>query len=485
MKISLLKDFDFGCDFEFSSVECDSRRVKEGTLFVALKGNKEDGAAYARKAAEAGAVAVVSDSPAEAGFPLPWLRVADARKALARLSCEINGNPSHRLPVYAVTGTNGKTTIAGLMRDCLEAGGGKCGLLSTVENCCGLEAEEASRTTGSAPEIQSALATMIRNGCTACSMEASSHALDQERTYGIRFAATGFTNLSRDHFDYHTDFENYFKAKAKLFIQAGEEKEGTPCVINIDDEYGRRLHAMLAGGRTRPLSYSLNGEADITAREIVLGAGGTSFTLSAFGKKIPVETFLLGRYNVSNMLCVAGMAAATGISLESVAETFSKARPRWGRLEKAAVVNGASVFVDYAHTPDAIEKVLTALREITAGKLTIVFGCGGDRDRAKRPQMAAAASRLADFSILTSDNPRTEDPEKIMDDAEAGFAGGASYRRIADRREAISAALDSAHEGDTIVIAGKGHENYQEINGVKHHFDDRETVREMAAETGK
>lgn len=477
MRISLLPEFDFGRDFDFNSVECDSRRVKPGSLFVALKGNAQDGAKYAHDALAKGAAAVISDSPAPPAFPIPWLQVANARNTLARLSCEINGNPSHSLAVYAVTGTNGKTTIAGLMRDCIEMSGVKCGLLSTVENYCGKTAAEASRTTGSAPEIQAAFAEMLRNGCGACAMEASSHALDQERTAGIRFAATGFTNLSRDHFDYHKNFEAYFEAKCNLFRQAGREKDGTPGVINIDDEYGRRLHTLLKEIHVRPVSYSLNGEADITATDIELGAAGSKFTLSAFGRKAAIETSLLGRYNVSNLLCVAGMALTTGIDFDCVAETLRNARPRWGRLEKTAEINGASVFVDYAHTPDAIEKVLTALREITKGKLTIVFGCGGDRDRAKRPQMAAVAAKLADFSVLTSDNPRTENPEAIMDEAEKGFPEGTRCTRIADRREAIHFALSNAAEGDCIVIAGKGHENYQEINGVKHHFDDREEVR--------
>lgn len=480
MKISLLPEFGFNHDFEFSSVECDSRRVKPGTLFIALKGNAEDGAKYAEDAAKKGAVAIISDSPSPTAFPLPWLQVENARQALARLSCEINGNPSRSMQVYAVTGTNGKTTIAGLMRDCLENSGVKCGLLSTVENDCGRIVTEASRTTGSAPEIQSALAEMLKNGCGACSMEASSHALDQDRTAGIKFAATGFTNLSRDHFDYHKNFEAYFAAKAKLFRQAGQENNGTPGVINIDDEYGKKLYSLLSAIHVRPISYSLNGNADITASNIELGPRGSIFELKAFGQNALIETSLLGRYNVSNLLCVAGMALSSGISFECVTDTLRNAKPRWGRLEKTAEINGASVFVDYAHTPDAIEKVLTALREITTGKLTIVFGCGGDRDRAKRPQMAAIAAKLADYSVLTSDNPRTENPEAIMDEAEKGFTAAAKYSRIADRFDAIRFALANACKGDCIVIAGKGHENYQEINGVKHHFDDREVVRQLA-----
>ena len=311
-------------------------------------------------------------------------------------------------------------------------------------------------------------------------MEASSHALVQSRTGGVRFAAAGFTNLSQDHFDYHAGFEDYFAAKSLLFRQLGAENPGAPGVVNADDPYGRRLLSMLPAMNVRPVSYAIGEDADVVARDVRVDVDRTIFRLCAGGHEAEIVSHLLGRYNVSNMLCAAGMALATGVPFETVRDTLSAAAPRWGRLEKTAEYNGAAIFVDYAHTPDAIGKVLGALREITVGRLIIVFGCGGDRDRAKRPQMAAIAAEMADFTILTSDNPRTEDPNAILDDAERGFDGRkADYIRITDREKAIQAAIGRARPGDTIVIAGKGHENYQEINGVKHPFDDREVVRRL------
>ncbi len=470
-------------DVEIAGVALDSREVAPGALFIAVDGSRDKGSRYIGDAIARGAAAVASESNPPAGFPpgVAWLRVPSARKAVAGAACAFYGQPSRHMAVYAVTGTNGKTTIAGLVRDMLEAAGTTCGLISTVENAYPGHVEEASRTTPDAVTLQRDLAAMLAAGCRAVSMEASSHALDQSRTGGIRFAAAGFTNLSQDHFDYHGGFEAYFAAKSLLFQQLGAENPGAPGVVNADDPFGRRLLSMLPSMGVRPVSYAIGEDADISARDVRIDVGRSFFRLCAGGRETEIHSRLLGRYNISNMLCAAGMALETGVPFDTVAEALSAAAPRWGRLEKTAEYNGAAIFVDYAHTPDAIGKVLGALRELTVGRLIIVFGCGGDRDRAKRPKMAAMAAGLADFSVLTSDNPRTEDPEAIMDDAEKGFAGtGAKYARIADREAAIREALAMALPGDTIVVAGKGHENYQEIGGVKHHFDDRETVRRLA-----
>ena len=447
-------------DTDVTGVAFDSRAVTPGAVFVAVDGNRDKGSRYIGDAVARGASAIISEDPPPASLSdgVAWLRVPSARKALARAACAFYGDPSRAMKVYAVTGTNGKTTIAGLVRDILEASGVTCGLLSTVEIAYPGHLEEASRTTPDPVTLQRDLAAMRAAGCGAASMEASSHALDQSRTGGVRFAAAGFTNLSQDHFDYHDGFESYFAAKTRLFRQLGEENPGAPGVVNADDPFGRRLLSMLPSMGVRPVSYAIGDDADIVAREVKIDVDRTSFMLHAGGRSAEINSRLLGRYNISNMLCAAGMTLGTGVPFD----------------------NGAAIFVDYAHTPDAIGKVLGALREITVGRLIIVFGCGGDRDRAKRPQMAAIAAEMADFTVLTSDNPRTEDPNSILDDAERGFDGrSADYIRITDREKAIQAALGRARPGDTIVIAGKGHENYQEINGVKYPFDDRAVVRRL------
>ncbi len=472
-------------DTDITGVAFDSREVAPGAVFVAVDGNRDKGSRYIGDAIDRGASAIISEDPPPASLSedVAWLRVPSARKALAKAACAFYGDPSRSMKVYAVTGTNGKTTIAGLVRDILEASGVTCGLLSTVEIAYPGHLEEASRTTPDPVTLQRDLAAMRAAGCGAASMEASSHALDQSRTGGVRFAAAGFTNLSQDHFDYHEGFEAYFAAKTRLFRQLGEENHGAPGVVNADDPFGRRLLSMLPPMGVRPISYSIYDDADIVARDVRIDVGRTSFTLHAGGRSAEIHSRLLGRYNISNMLCAAGMTLGTGVPFDIVCESLRAATPRWGRLEKTAEYNGAAIFVDYAHTPDAIGKVLGALREITTGRLIIVFGCGGDRDRAKRPQMAAIAAEMADFTVLTSDNPRTEDPEAILDDAERGFNGrNADYIRVTDREKAIQAAIGRARPGDTIVVAGKGHENYQEINGVKYPFDDRAVVRLLCGE---
>lgn len=464
-----------------AAIVFDSRKVIPGAVFVAVPGTHDDGARYVGEAvAKGAAVVVVQEGVALPEVAARVVRVPDARRFLAELAARFHGNPSDSLAVYGVTGTNGKTTVAGLVRDMAAACGRPCGLLSTVEYSWPGHCEESSRTTPDPVFIQRAFAEMRRAGCSAVAMEVSSHALSQDRVAAVRFAAAGFTNLSQDHFDYHHDFEDYFACKRRLFERLGAGAPGAPALVNADDPFGRRL---IADGRSlgvTPVPYSVDGAGEVAASGVSLGAAGTSFTLTAFGRSARVETGLIGRYNVSNVLCAAGMAIATGMPFDRVVETAAKARPRWGRLEVVHAKNGARVFVDYAHTPDAIEKALGALREVTRGCLTIVFGCGGDRDRAKRPLMAAVAARLADRVVLTSDNPRTEDPEAILDDVEAGIRGSATpYVRIADRRAAIAEAVGGLKPDDVVLVAGKGHENYQEVNGRHFHFDDREVVRQL------
>lgn len=467
-----------------NGIAFDSRKVKKGNLFVAIPGAKDDGTRYIQDAISKGAAVIVAKKGAFKDFPkidsVDYVEVENPRKALAELSAAYYNLPSHSLDVYGVTGTNGKTTVAGLVRDILNGCTKKCGLLSTVEYAWGDHSEPSSRTTPDPVTVQSSLRAMVDAGCCAASMEASSHALDQCRVHGVRFAAAGYTNLSQDHFDYHNGFEDYYLCKRRLFEQMGKDNPNAPAVINIDDEYGQRLYKDCQSFNVKPISYSICGDADITATQIELGADETKFSLTAFGNTAIVRTGLIGRFNISNILCAAGMALATGIQFDKVVAAISTAKPRWGRLEKISSPAGAQIFVDYAHSPDAIEKVLSTLKEVTKGKLTIVFGCGGDRDRTKRPLMAEVSARIADYVVITSDNPRTEDPNAILDDVEAGIKNIATpYIRIIDRRVAIEKALDSSGPGDVILIAGKGHEDYQEINGICHHFDDREVVREI------
>lgn len=470
------------CENHRGEIVFDSRHATPGCTFVAIPGAKGDGAAFAADAAARGATTIVAAS--DAALPaLPdsvkVVRVANPRVALSELAADFYGRPSERLRVFAVTGTNGKTTVAGLVRDILRASGTECGLLSTVEYSWPGHCEEASRTTPDPVSLQRDLAAMLAAGCGAASMEASSHALDQDRAAAVSFAAAGFTNLTQDHFDYHKGFEDYYLCKRKLF-----EHLGAPAAINADDPYGRRLIVECPTFGVSPVAYSIvpGTAADVRAENIRATAAGTTFTLSAFGATASIETALIGEYNVSNILCAAAMTVATSIPLATVAEAVSAAKPRWGRLEPFDTPAGARVFVDYAHSPDAISRALAALRRVSRGRVMAVFGCGGDRDRAKRPLMARAAADGADFVIVTSDNPRSEAPEAIIDETVAGFAGSKTpWRRIADRRAAIAAAIAEARNGDVILLAGKGHENYQEINGVRHHFDDRETVREICA----
>lgn len=467
-----------------AGVEFDSRRVRPGSVFVAVPGVRDDGARHIPDAVARGAAAVVAQHGAAVPAPARAMTVPNARLALAFLAGEYYGSPSARMRVFAVTGTNGKTTTAGLVRDIERAAGRECGLISTVEYSWPGHCEESSRTTPDPVSVQRQLAEMEEAGCASASMEASSHALDQERLAFVRLAAAGFTNLTQDHFDYHHGFEDYYRCKRKLFATLGELNRGAPAAINADDPYGRRLLSEAPGLGVSAVAYSTTpgAAAEVRAEGIRADAGGTSFTLCAFGAREDVRTPLIGGYNVSNILCAAAMEIAAGTDVGTVGAAVAASGPRWGRLEPFRMPSGARVFVDYAHSPDAIARALAALRDVARGRVGIVFGCGGDRDRAKRPLMARAAADGADFVIVTSDNPRSEDPEAIIDEVAKGLDGAAvPWRRIPDRREAIAAAIAEAKDGDIVLVAGKGHENYQEIAGVRHHFDDREVVGALAA----
>jgi UDP-N-acetylmuramoyl-L-alanyl-D-glutamate--2,6-diaminopimelate ligase len=471
---------DKGPGVTFSGVQCDSRRIKPGDLFVAITGSRDEGSKYAGAALAKGAVAVISEMQLQ-DCSKHLVVVKDARRALACLAAALNGWPARTLRVYGITGTNGKTTTAWLLREMLREGGRNPGLLTTVKIEYSGREIPATRTTPDACELQGLLAAMQGAGCDSAVMEVSSHALDQQRVACVRFAGAAFTNLSLDHLDYHVTMEAYFEAKQKLFAQLARESPGAPAVCFRDAGYGERMVEYL---RTLPLKLVTCGfsqASDLRAEEIALTPDGSRFVLvTPDGQRRPVRVHLAGRYNLANMLCAAGLALESGVAPEAVVSALEEAKPRWGRLERVPVAVPATVFVDYAHTDDALTNVLSTLREMTPGHLTVVFGCGGDRDRKKRPLMGRACAALADRLVITSDNPRTEEPMAIIGEILAGVPEGTSYVVEPDRREAIRHALMGSAAGDVVVVAGKGHEPFQELAGRTVPFDDRHVVVEEA-----
>ena len=441
----------------------DSRRVEPGTLFFCVPGLVTDGHDHAPQAAERGACALVVERPLP-DVALPQAVVGDVRAAMGPLADRFFGEPSRALTILAVTGTNGKTTTAFLQAAILDAAGRRAGLLGTVERRIGGVAEPAARTTPEAIDLHRDLARMAAAGDAACAMEVSSHALDQHRAGGVRFAAAAFTNLTRDHLDYHGDMESYFAAKARLF-------DGRcPRAVNVDDPYGRRLEAEARFAVDDP-------SADVRAEDVRLAADGTSFRLRSPWGDADVALRLVGRFNVENALAAAASAGLAGVGVDAIAHGLGSLDGVPGRMQ--VVGREPTVIVDYAHTPDALEHVLAALRPLTRGRLVVVFGCGGDRDRGKRPEMARVACALADRVLVTSDNPRGEDPLAIIADVLAGADAAAASEP--DRAAAIRRALAEAAADDVVLVAGKGHEQGQEAGGVVTPFDDAAVVREVLA----
>ena len=464
----------------FTGIQCDSRRIRPGDLFAAITGTRDAGGRYAGAALAKGAVAILSETPLPE-YHRQVILVRDVRLALACIASALKAWPSRNMRVYGITGTNGKTTTAWLLREMLVAGGAVPGLLTTVQVEYAGRAIPATRTTPDACELQAILAAMRTSGCDTAVMEVSSHALDQQRVAWTRFAGAAFTNLSRDHLDYHGTMEAYFVAKCKLFDQLAAETPGALAVCVADAGYGDRMTAYLATLPLRRLTCGFTQAADLRAEALAVTPDASTFTLAApDGRRLALRVCLAGRYNVANMLCAAGLALEAGVPLEKVGETLEAARPCWGRLERVPVDLPATVFVDYAHTDDALTNVLGTLREVTRGRLRVVFGCGGERDRAKRPLMGRACAALADDLVITSDNPRSEDPRAIIEEILQGIPEGTSYEVEADRRLAIRRALSQAREGDVVLIAGKGHESFQELAGRTLPFDDRQVVAEEA-----
>lgn len=459
---------DTGIDI--TQVTADSRLVTRGALFVAIPGLLADGAQFIDAALAKGAAAVVASST-PGSTNVHFVEVDDPREALAVMAANFYGRAADRLSLVGVTGTSGKTTVTKMVESIFDATGEPAGLIGTIEYRAGEERLMADRTTPDAVVLQEWFAKMVAAGVRRAVMEVSSHALALKRTYGVHFAAAVFTNLSRDHFDFHKDFEDYYAAKRILFDQI--DRQSRTAIANIDDEYGRRLAGELGEtavtfGRTAEAEIRPADDFEITVR----GLHGTIVTPQGL---VRVESELLGLPNLYNWMAAVGAALAVGVPIPAIEEGIRALRAVRGRFERVPAPEGPTVIVDYAHKPDALEKLLHAVRDIAKGqRLVLLFGCGGDRDKGKRPQMGEIAGRLADLTILTSDNPRGEKPEAILDEIEAGMRGGGRYVRVADRREAIARAIGEAGQGDVIVIAGKGHETYQVVGDQVIHFDDRE-----------
>jgi len=454
-----------------SSIEYDSRRVSPGALFVALPGTQDDGAAYAEEAVQRGAVAVLSQNPCMFGDRFPCVQVANARLALARIAGEFYGHPAARLNPIGITGTNGKTTVSFMLHEILKAAGRRPGLIGTVRYEIGERVLPAARTTPEAPDIQSMLAQMDRSGCDSVVMEVSSHALDQHRVDGIFFEAAIFTNLTQDHLDYHGTLEEYFEVKCRLFAQVKNH-----AVINRDDPWGYRLLTECRFDAER-ISFGFDAQADVQGFDAKSDANGSRMRVASPWGGVDISLQLIGRFNLYNALAAFAAAASTGIPVETIRDALAGMENVPGRLEFSGSRN-KRVYVDYAHTDDALRNVLNALREITPGRLVVVFGCGGNRDTGKRRLMGEVASQLADYSVITNDNPRNEIPEKIAADIAAGFDSERKYEICLDRADAIARGVELIGKKDVLLVAGKGHETVQEIDGAIFPFDDRETVRE-------
>jgi len=455
-----------------AGVKEDSRLVLPGDLFIARSGTKSDGRKFLADAQSRGAAAAIV-SERDASCTLPQIVMADAGASASRAANLFYGEPSRQMKLLGITGTNGKTTTAYLVRHLLKRVNQRCGMIGTVEIDDGRRCWEASMTTPSATDLAALLGTMRDNGCGACAMEVSSHALDQGRAAGVSFAAAAFSNLTGDHLDYHLTMENYAAAKAKLFESLDAEASA---IVNAHSEWSGR---MIANCRAKIFRFGIDCPADYQAGEVSVSSQGSRFILTAPDGRADVAMALIGRHNIENALAAAALVSrGFGLTVRQIADGLSDAAGAPGRLQSVRAGQSFAVLVDYAHTDDALANVLTALRPLTRGRLRVLFGCGGDRDRTKRPRMAAVAQKLADVVYVTSDNPRTEMARAILTDISAGFSADYLPRIVVelDRRTAIERLLADADAGDVVLLAGKGHENYQIIGTTKIHFDDVEEV---------
>jgi UDP-N-acetylmuramoyl-L-alanyl-D-glutamate--2,6-diaminopimelate ligase len=471
-------------DVDIRAVTSDSRLVEPGTAFIAVRGESRDGRMFIPMALERGASAIVADSAAETGHPeeIPFIQVSDTRHALAVFARLLAGEPSKKLKLAGVTGTNGKTTTTFLIHHLMKRVWHRAGVIGTVIVDDGEESKPANFTTPGPVELHGLLARMVDHGCRGAAMEVSSHGIDQKRIEGVAFDAAIFTNLTQDHLDYHGTLDAYAATKFSWFEALAADPLGKKpvAVVNFDDGYGEKLVTLL-GGRLPLVKYGFNVHCDFRANNFKQSARGMEFELTAKGKSYLVRAPLIGRFNVYNLLSALAAASAMKINLRDAVAAMAEAPQVPGRMEHCGTKDGVSVFVDYAHTPDAVTNACRTLKELNPNRLITVFGCGGDRDKKKRPLMGKAAAELSDACIVTSDNPRSEDPEAILKEIEAGM-GGTRYKTVADRAEAIRIAIHAAGPGDIVLIAGKGHETYQQFADRTIDFDDRREAKRALAE---
>ena len=476
-------------DLEITGVTHDSRAVEPGVVFVAIRGQRADGATFAQEAARRGAAAIVAETAESGAGDTPWLRTPDARVALAELACVVYDRPSEALTTVGVTGTNGKTTTTYLLAAVFDAASMPCGRIGTVTVRVGpspSDERDAAHTTPEAPEVQRLLREMVDRGCRACAMEVSSHALVLQRVAGVRFAAGIFTNLTRDHLDFHVDMQQYFAAKRRLFEML---PAGAPSVVNVDDPWGQELASSLP----RVITYGIQRPADVRAVSIQSSLEGLAFQVETPTGALSIRSPLVGRPNVYNILGVVATGVGLGLEAAAIESGIARLDGVPGRFQMVSTTpDDVRVVVDYAHTDDALKNLLETARPLAQGRLITVFGCGGDRDRSKRPLMGTVAARLSDLVVLTSDNPRSEDPIRIIEEIKLGIVPpvdpGAPKRPGTpllvnpDRRLAIEQAIRSARAGDLVIIAGKGHERYQVIGNRTLPFDDVEVAKAALVE---
>ncbi len=484
--LTLLQDVVRASDTQLPALEIaglayDSRKVNSDFLFAAIKGEKTDGNLFVNQAVQRGAVAVVSEIRGRTGFGGCWVQVVHARQALAMAAANFYGQPTKQINLIGITGTNGKTSTTYLLEAVISAAGEKVGVISTIEYRGPEGRVPAQRTTPESLDLQALFADFAREGCRFVVMEVSSHALAMQRVHACQFRSAVFTNLSQDHLDFHQTLENYFEAKRQLFLGTGLNPP-RQSLINRDDLYGARLEEVCAG---RCLTYSTQHAADFQILHSRVAKPGLWLHLQTPSGEMDLQTRLMGKHNLSNILAAVGVAHDLGIPAAAIKQGIEGCAPVPGRFESVDCGQPFRVFVDYAHTPDALEKILETARELQPGRLLVLFGCGGERDRGKRPAMAQVAETWSDFCWITSDNPRGEDPMKILEDIESGFEHRPPrYEVEPDRGKAIRKILRQARSGDVVVLAGKGHETYQVLGSRTIHFDDREEARQALHELG-
>jgi len=464
---------------EIKHISFDSRKIRQGSLFVAISGKQHDGKSFIKEATDKGAIAVITQSPLKSISSIIAKKndvtafcVKDSRQALSKISANYYDKPFKDLSLTGITGTNGKTTLTYILEALSKADGRHAGVIGTIDCHFRKTVMPATITTPESLDLNRNIREMVDAGVSDCFLEVSSHALSQKRVFEMNFDAGVFTNLSRDHLDFHGDMEEYKNAKAKLF----RENLVMNAIINIDDPTGEEFAEEF---KEKTITTGISPAADFSAENIFLAKTQSKFILKTPHGSVDIKTNLLGRHNIYNLLSAAACAVTRGMSLEKIQETFKEIPAIPGRFESINSGQNFSVLVDYAHTQDALSKSIIASKAFTLGEVIVVFGCGGDRDKGKRKEMGRVATKNADFTVITSDNPRTEDPKKIIDDIVKGVLSNGSYKAITDRREAIAYAINRAKKNDLVLIAGKGHEDYQVLGKTKARFDDREVAREF------